>query len=83
MIGKTRLSSDRRKLLCEYEDCEEHHDGDDTCVVPLYEEDLSDLLLDHNNLNDLTDRSENSRTLQQRADPKTATAEIVREDDSE
>jgi hypothetical protein len=72
MSDKTVLTKEQRAALCDEERCKEHGDGDEWCPIPLYKEDLNDLL---------SDAQDTSTPLQEQAEPKTATGHVVRSDE--
>lgn len=69
MSDKETLSPEQREDLCFEEDCGEHNDGNSLCPIPLYKDDLQDMIED------------NASVGIGNAEPKTATATVVRSDE--
>lgn len=69
MSDKDILSKEQREELCTENQCKEHGNGSKLCPVPLYKEDLQQVIL-----NNSADSSNGS------ASPRTASAKVVRSD---
>jgi len=70
MSDKEPLSKEQRADLCYDDRCKEHSDGERNCPIPLYKEDLQKAL-----------KESNSESALGSADPRKATASVVRSND--